>query len=80
MTLSEARTAAHKREKIVHNGITYDRIEFVGYKYREDGLEIPSVRLIDKCGHSITDADPYFCERAEIAAITNAAEDERRER
>ena len=35
-----------------------------GYKYTEDGREIPSVRLLDKSKHSITDASPHMCEVA----------------
>ncbi len=61
MTLSEAREAAQKGVAIVSAGVRYARIEFVGYKYTEDGSEIPSVRLLDKGGHSITDANPKMC-------------------
>lgn len=61
MTLSEAREAAQKGVVIVSGGVRYTRIEFVGYKYTENGREIPSVRLLDKSGHSITDASPQMC-------------------
>lgn len=61
MTLSEAREAARKRVAVVSAGVRYARIEFVGYKYTEDGIEIPSVRLLDKSNHSITDASPQLC-------------------
>lgn len=61
MTLSEAREAAQKGVAIVSAGVRYARIEFVGYKYTEDGREIPSVRLLDKGRNSITDASPQMC-------------------
>ena len=64
MTLSEAREAAQKGVAVVSAGVRYARIEFVGYKYTEDGREIPSVRLLDKSKHSITDANPHMCEVA----------------
>lgn len=61
MTLSEAREAAQKGVAIVSGGVRYTHIEFVGYKYTENGREIPSVRLLDRSGHSITDASPQMC-------------------
>ena len=64
MTLSEAREAAQKGVAVVSAGVRYARIEFVGYKYTEDGKEIPSVRLLDKGKHNITDANPRMCKVA----------------
>lgn len=64
MTLTEAREAAQKGKKVICGGVRYARIEFVGYKYTEDGREIPSVRLLDKNKHSVTDATPRMCEVA----------------
>ena len=61
MTLSEAREAAQKGVAIVSAGVRYARIEFGGYKYTEAGREIPSGRLLDKGGPSITDANPQMC-------------------
>lgn len=64
MTLSEAREAAQKGVAIVSAGVRYAHIEFVGYKYTEDGREFPVVRLMDRNKHSITDANPHMCEVA----------------
>lgn len=72
MTLSEAREAAQKGVAVVSAGVRYARIEFVGYKYTEDGREIPSVRLLDKGKHSITDASPHMCE---VASDENTQKD-----
>lgn len=65
MTLREADEAAAKHLPIESGGIIYVRILEIGYKYTEDGRRVSFVRLKDRCGHSITDADPFRCKIAE---------------
>ena len=79
MTLQECQVAALRGEKVRHTlhgfDYTYDRIEFVGYRYH-NGKQTPCVRLVDKCGHSVTDAHPRDLEleeTAKVAEIANAA-------
>ena len=75
MTLKECQAAAKRGVRIRHIilGVTFDRIEFVGYKYK-DGQEIPCVRLLDKCGHSVTDAHPIDLHLEEYARATEMME------
>lgn len=65
MTLREADEAAAKHLPIESGGIVYVRILEIGYKYTENGARVPFVRLKDKSGHSITDADPVRCKIVE---------------
>lgn len=74
MTLREADEAAAKNLPIESGGIVYVRILEIGYKYTENGVRVPFVRLKDKCGHSITDADPVRCK---IVENHTAQEDEK---
>lgn len=66
MTLREADEAAQKCLPIIHKSpgqpvIEYRRITQTGYKYDENGRRIGFVQLLDKCRHSVTDADPAHC-------------------
>ena len=61
MTLREADEAAAKHFPVENDGITYVRIIEIGYKYPKNGVRFPFVRLEDKSGHSITDANPERC-------------------
>lgn len=61
MTLREADEAAVKHLPVENDGITYVRIIEIGYKYPKNGVRFPFVRLEDKSGHSITDANPERC-------------------
>ena len=66
MTLNECREAAKRGLPVMHKSfigcylteIRYIRIQQVGYEYNEKGEEKPFVQLLDKCGHSVTYADP----------------------
>jgi hypothetical protein len=67
MTLREADEAAQKGLPIIHQApgytpIKYTRITQVGYRYDENGHRSGFVQLLDKCGHSVTNADPAHCE------------------
>lgn len=81
MTLKECQEAARRGTQIRHMilGVTYDRIEFVGYKYTEDGRELPCVRLLDKCGNSVTDAPPMDLQLEEYARAAEMANQQRGE-
>ena len=66
MTLKEADRAARKGLPIVHSepgqpDIEYCRITQAGYKYGEKGRRSSFVQLLDKSGHSVTDANPAYC-------------------
>lgn len=74
MTLREADEAGAKHLPIESGGIVYVRILEIGYKYTENGARVPFVRLKDKSGHSITDADPIRCK---IVENPTAQEDEK---
>jgi len=74
VTLREADEAAAKHLPIESGGIVYVRILEIGYKYTENGARVPFVRLKDKSGHSITDADPVRCK---IVGNPTAQEDEK---
>lgn len=65
MTLKEADEAAQKCLPVIHQGIEYERIGQTGYDYGKDGKRSGFVQLIDKCGHSVTYADPGRCELKE---------------
>lgn len=67
MTLKEADEAAQKCLPVIHQGIEYERIGQIGYDYGKDGKRSGFVQLIDKCGHSVTYADPARCELKEVA-------------
>lgn len=67
MTLKEADEAAQKCLPVIHQGIEYERIGQTGYDYSKDGKRSGFVQLIDKCGHSVTYADPGRCELKEVA-------------
>lgn len=67
MTLKEADEAAQKCLPVIHQGIEYERIGQTGYDYDKDGKRSGFVQLIDKCGHSVTYADPGRCELKEVA-------------
>ena len=64
MTLKEADEAARSCLPVVHQWITYLRIIHSGYHYNEKGERSGFVTLLDKCGHSVTQADPGRCEIA----------------
>jgi len=74
VTLREADEAAAKHLPIESGGIVYVRILEIGYKYTDNGARVPFVRLKDKSGHSITDADPVRCK---IVGNPTAQEDEK---
>ena len=61
MTLKEAGEAAVRRDRIESNGITYEKIIMIGYKYTDDGERVPFVRLKDINKLSVTDAHPSQC-------------------
>lgn len=65
MTLREADEAACKRLPIIHQGIEYLCISETGYQYNDKGERSGFVQLLDKCGHSVTYADPKLCSVAE---------------
>lgn len=67
MTPKEADRAAELCVPVIHNHIEYLRINQVGYSYDEKGRRSPFVQLLDKCGHSVTYADPARCELKEAA-------------
>ena len=62
MTLREADEAAQKRLMVLYNGTKFIRITQTGYHYDERGRRSGFVQLLDKCGNSVTDADPVLCE------------------
>ena len=67
MTLREADDAAQKGLPIIHkepgkSAIEYKRITETGYRYNDKGERTGFVQLLDKCGHSVTYADPGSCE------------------
>lgn len=61
MTLKEADEIARKKLPVVNNDIEYLRICEIGYSYDDKGRPTPFVVLFDKCGHSVTRADPARC-------------------
>lgn len=61
MTLKEAGEAAERRDRIESNGITYEKIIMIGYKYTDDSGRVPFVRLKDINKLSVTDAHPSQC-------------------
>ena len=58
MTLREADEAAQKRLPVIYQGIEYLRISETGYRYNDKGERHGFVQLLDKCGHSVTYAEP----------------------
>ena len=58
MTLKEATETAEKRLPVIHGGIEYLRISEAGYRYDDAGIRHPFVQLLDRCGHSVTYAEP----------------------
>lgn len=58
MTLKQADEAAMRRLPVIHNGTEYMRINRTGYRYDENGQRHGYVELLDKCGHSVTEAKP----------------------
>ena len=62
MTLREADEAAQKRLPVLYQGTEFRRITQTGYHYDERGRRSGFVQLLDKCGNSVTDADPALCE------------------
>ena len=65
MTLKEADEAAQKGLTIIHKKpgerpVEYSRITQTGYAYTENGDRVGFVQLLDKCGNSVTDADPTY--------------------
>ena len=66
MTLKEATEAAERCAPITHNGIEYTRITEAGYQYDANGKRSPFVQLLDRCGHSVTYADPLRCDLKEV--------------
>ena len=65
MTLKEATEAAERCAPVTHNGIEYARITEAGYQYDANGKRSPFVQLLDRCGHSVTYADPLRCDLKE---------------
>ena len=65
MTLREADEAAQMGLPVIHQGIEYSRITQTGYKYAENGDRVGFVQLLDKCGNSVTDADPAACQKSD---------------
>ena len=61
MTLKEATEAAERCVPVTHNGIEYARITEVGYRYDANGKRSSFVQLLDRCGYSVTYADPLRC-------------------
>ncbi len=61
MTLKEADEAAQKCLPVIHQDIEYVRITQTGYNYDKDGKRSGFVQLLDKCGHSVSYADPVCC-------------------
>lgn len=61
MKMREAGEAAMKGLPIIHQGIEYVRITEVGFKYDGKNGRVGFIKLLDKCGHSYTDADPALC-------------------
>ena len=58
MTLKEADEAAMKCLPVIHDGIEYLRINRTGYRYDKNGQRHGFLELLDKCGHSVTEAKP----------------------
>lgn len=58
MTLKEATEAAERMQPVVHQGIEYLRITEAGYRYDDQRRRFPFVQLLDRCGHSVTYAEP----------------------
>lgn len=58
MTLREADEAAVKRLPVILDGIEYLRISRTGYRYDKNGQRQGFLELLDKCGHSVTEAKP----------------------
>ena len=74
MNMREADTAALERAPVVLtlpgcDPIEYVRIVQTGYTYDESGRH-GFVKLLDKCGHSVTYADPDRCQLARKAVQT----------
>ena len=65
MTLREADEAAQKCLPVIYQGIEYLRISETGYRYNDKGERRGFVQLLDKCGHSVTYAEPDRCELKE---------------
>ena len=80
MTLKECQEAARRGVKVRHTvlgvGATYDRIGFVGYRY-ENGKEYQTVRLLDMCGHSVTDAHPFDVQLEEYVRAAEMANEQK---
>lgn len=68
MTLREADEVARGRLPVINDGIEYVRICEIGYSYDDKGTPHPFVVLFDKCGHSVTRADPSRCKAKEVEA------------
>lgn len=45
-------------QPVVHQGIEYLRITEAGYRYDDQRRRFPFVQLLDRCGHSVTYAEP----------------------
>lgn len=66
MTLKEADEAAKKCLPVILTNMTmqgkqeieYIRISQIGHSYDKKGKRRPFVQLLDKCGHSVVNADP----------------------
>ena len=61
MTLREADEAAQKGLPVICKGTEYTRITETGYRYNENHERTGFVQLLDKCGNSVTYADPAWC-------------------
>lgn len=61
MTLKEADEAAQKGLPVLCDGIEYKRITETGYRYTDKHERIGFVQLLDRCGNSVTYADPGRC-------------------
>ena len=62
MTLKEADAAAQRGQAVRYQGIKYKRIIQTGYNYDNQGRRSGFVLLLDKCGNSVTHANPDRCE------------------
>ena len=76
MTLKEADEAAQRGRPVLYEGTEFIRITQTGYKYDERCKRTGFVQLLDKCGNSVTDADPALCELIKLNELIKKEESE----
>ena len=58
MTIDEAKAKYYAEEPAIYNGITYERISALIYRKPKGKPPYVELELFDKCGHSVTIAEP----------------------